>query len=85
MQLFIDANHLSPYAMSAFVALREKGIPFDTVLVNLQQAEHLASAYSAISLTQRVPSINDNGFHLSESSAICEYLESANLLRVAHR
>jgi glutathione S-transferase len=75
MQLFIDANHLSPYAMSAFVALREKGIPFDTVLVNLQQAEHMASAYSAISLTQRVPSINDNGFHLSESSAICEYLE----------
>jgi len=75
MQLFIDANYLSPYAMSAFVALTEKRIHFDTVLVNLQQAEHLASGYSAISTTGRVPSINDNGFHLSESSAICEYLE----------
>lgn len=75
MQLFIDANYLSPYAMSAFVALTEKGLAFDTVRVNLQQAEHLADGYAAIFKTRRVPSINDGGFHLSESSAICEYLE----------
>jgi glutathione S-transferase len=75
MQLFIDSNYLSPYAMSAFVALREKAIAFDLTLVNLQDAQHLAPAYAGISATKRVPSINHNGFHLSESSAICEYLE----------
>jgi glutathione S-transferase len=75
MQLFIDSNHLSPYAMSAFVALREKGISFEKVLINLQAAEHLAATYAGVSTTQRVPAINDNGFYLSESSAICEYLE----------
>ena len=61
--------------MSVFVALREKGISFEKALVNLQGAEHLAPAYANVSTTRRVPSINDDGFHLSESSAICEYLE----------
>ena len=75
MQFFIDSNHLSPYAMSVFVALREKGISFEKVLINLQAAEHLAATYAGVSTTQRVPTINDNGFHLSESSAICEYFE----------
>ena len=75
MKLFVDANYLSPYAMSAFVALREKRIPFETLLVNLQHEEHLAPAYAQVSTTRRVPAISDNGFNLSESSAICEYLE----------
>ncbi len=71
MKLFIDSNYLSPYAMSAYVALREKAIPFDFVLVNLQSAEHQADAYADISNTQRVPALSDNGFNLAESSAIC--------------
>jgi glutathione S-transferase len=75
MQLFTDSNYLSPYAMSVFVSLREKGIAFDTVPVDLEQSEHLAPVYAGISTTRRIPSINDNGFLLSESSAICEYLE----------
>lgn len=75
MQLFTDSNYLSPYAMSVFVALREKGIAFDTVPVDLAQSEHLAPAYAGIVATRRIPSIDDNGLHLSESSAICEYLE----------
>ncbi len=75
MKLFIDSNYLSPYAMSAYVALREKSIPFEVALVNLQSAEHQAASYACISNTQRVPTLSDNGFNLSESSAICEYLE----------
>ncbi|MEZ5650955.1 MAG: glutathione transferase [Burkholderiaceae bacterium] len=75
MRLFIDSNHLSPYAMSVFVALREKSIPFETVRVDLQKGEHHEPTYGAISMTRRVPSIDDDGFHLSESSAICEYLD----------
>jgi glutathione S-transferase len=37
MKLFVDANYLSPYAMSVFVALREKRLPFETVLINLER------------------------------------------------
>lgn len=61
--------------MSAFVALREKGVPVELVPVNLQRADHLAPEYAALSTTNRVPTLSDGGFNLSESSAICEYIE----------
>lgn len=75
MKLFVDSNYLSPYAMTVFVALREKRLPFETVLVNLGRHEQLDPLYAEVSTTRRVPTISDDGFHLSESSAICEYLE----------
>lgn len=75
MKLFVDSNYLSPYAMTAFVALREKQIPFELVLVNLGRQEQSDPLYAEVSTTRRVPALSDDGFHLSESSAICEYLE----------
>ncbi|HEX5276969.1 MAG TPA: glutathione transferase [Fluviicoccus sp.] len=77
MKLFVDANFLSPYALSAYVALREKGLPFETVPVDLQAGAHRTGAMSALSVTLRVPTLSDGDFHLSESSAIAEYLEDA--------
>ncbi|MDD3353263.1 glutathione transferase [Zoogloea sp.] len=75
MKLFVDANYLSPYALSVFVALREKNIPFEMTPVNLQNGEHLAAGHARLSRTRRIPCIDDHGFHLSESSAICEYID----------
>jgi len=75
MKLYVDSNYLSPYCMTAFVALREKNVPFDMMLVNLQRNGHWADDYVEISNVRRVPAISDNGFNLSESSAICEYIE----------
>lgn len=75
MKLFIDSNYLSPYAMSAFVALREKSVPFEVALIDLQGSGHLSAQYARFSTTLRVPTLSHNGFNLSESSAICEYLE----------
>lgn len=75
MKLFVDSNYFSPYAMSAFVALREKAISFDMVTVDLEKLAHHAPAYAQVSGTQRVPMLVDEDFHLCESSAICEYLE----------
>ena len=75
MKLFVDSEYLSPYAMSVFVALREKQIPFEIAFVDLDRAEHLAPRYASLSTTLRVPTLSDGAFHLSESSAICEYLE----------
>jgi glutathione S-transferase len=73
--LYVDRFWISPYAYSSFVALEEKRVPFTTVEVALDRKEQLGEAYRAGSLTNRVPAIEHDGFWLSESSAIAEYLE----------
>lgn len=77
LQLFVDAQFTSPYAMSAFVALREKGLLFDIEPVDLAAQHNLRSNYREISLTCRVPTLEHGAISLSESSAITEYLEEA--------
>ena len=72
LTLFVDAYRISPYAMSAFVALEEKGLPYTLVDVALQQKAHQAPGYAA--RTGRVPSLQHGSFTLAESSAIAEYL-----------
>ncbi|MDJ0705581.1 MAG: glutathione transferase [Leptolyngbyaceae cyanobacterium MO_188.B28] len=73
--LYVDSKFISPYAMSAFVTLIEKGFPFEIQTVNLDAQENQQSDYSNLSLTRRVPTLTHGDFHLSESSAISEYLE----------
>ncbi|WP_144638841.1 glutathione transferase [Bordetella genomosp. 13] len=75
LRLYVDAQYASPYAMSAFVALTEKGLPFDLVTLDLGKQENLRPDYADASLTRRVPTLLHGGFSLSESSAITEYLE----------
>lgn len=75
IQLYVDARMTSPYALSAFVALTEKRVPFTLHTIDLAtQAQH-APEYVAVSVTQRVPTLVHGDFALSESSAIDEYLE----------
>ncbi|WP_380179464.1 glutathione transferase [Kalamiella sp. sgz302252] len=73
--LWSDACFFSPYVMSAFVALSEKGVPFSVKRVDLASNQHLQEAYGAVSLTRRVPALQIDDFLLSESSAIADYLE----------
>lgn len=75
LTLYVDSQFVSPYAMSAFVTLHEKGLPFDIRPLNLAARENYAADYSTISLTCRVPALAHGDFSLSESSAISEYLE----------
>jgi glutathione S-transferase len=72
--LYVDARFASPYAMSAFVALHEKGLPFEIATIDLAANANQESNYAAISLTRRIPTMVYDGFSLSESSAITEYL-----------
>ena len=74
MQLYIDSNYASPYAMSVFVALHEKKLAFEITTIDLSSGAASTPAYTKISLTQRVPTLVDGDFSLSESSAITEYL-----------
>ncbi|HZZ85851.1 MAG TPA: glutathione transferase [Anaeromyxobacteraceae bacterium] len=73
--LYGDANWHSPYAFSCYVALREKGLPFEFRTLSLYGGEHRAPDYQRNSLTGRVPALRHGDFWLSESSAIDEYLE----------
>ncbi|MEM6049247.1 glutathione transferase [Erwinia sp. P7711] len=75
VMLWSDACFFSPYVMSVFVALSEKGVPFSLQRVDLASQQHLQPAYGEISLTRRVPTLQIDDFLLSESSAIAEYLE----------
>jgi len=77
MRLYVDHLYTSPYAMSVFVTLREKGLAFDTVTLDLDAAQQHAADFARLSLTQRVPTLLEGDFALSESSAITEYLEQA--------
>ncbi|MBP7579631.1 MAG: glutathione transferase [Vogesella sp.] len=76
LELYVDSRFLSPYAMSVFVVLHEKGLPFQCHGVDLDGGANLQPDYAAASLTARVPLLVEGDFRLSESSAIAEYLET---------
>jgi glutathione S-transferase len=63
--------------MSAFVALTEKQLSFEVRTLDLAVAANNDPEYARTSLTQRVPTLIDGDFALSESSAIAEYLNDA--------
>lgn len=75
MLLYVDAQFASPYAMSAFVALHEKSLAFEMRALDLANGENRRPEYARQSLSQRVPTLVDGDFALSESSAIAEYLD----------
>ncbi|WP_242394939.1 glutathione transferase [Anaeromyxobacter oryzisoli] len=65
----------SPYVFSAFVALKEKGLPFQVELLDLAAGQHRRPEYAGPSFTGRIPALRHGDFWLAESSAIDEYLE----------
>jgi glutathione S-transferase len=74
MLLYVDANFASPYALVAFVSLLEKGLTFDIEPLDLSVKANLEPAFAAASITRRIPTLIHDDFALSESSAICEYV-----------
>jgi len=75
MLLYVDTQFTSPYAMSAFVALRAKDLSFDLLPLDLAAGAHRQPAFAATSITRRIPTLVHDDFWLSESSAIAEYLD----------
>ena len=73
--LYVDSLFTSPYALSAFVALSEKGLPFSLKTVDLEAGQQRDAAYMERALTARVPALVEGDFALTESSAITEYLD----------
>lgn len=73
--LWSDSDFFPPYVMSVYVALKEKGLPFTLKTVNLNLGEQLKPGWKGYTATRRVPLLDVDGFELSESSAITEYLD----------
>ncbi|MRV70922.1 glutathione transferase [Duganella sp. FT92W] len=75
LKLYVNSEFSSPYAMSVFVTLKEKGIPFDLEVLDLDAGQHREAAYRDLALNGRIPALVHGDFVLTESSAITEYLE----------
>lgn len=72
--LTVDSLFASPWAMTVFVALREKGVPFTVATLDLARGEQHGD-FARRALTGRVPALADGDFVLTESTAITEYLD----------
>ena len=70
MHLYADSHYTSTNAMSEFLALHEKQLPFDITTIDLSSDAALAPAYAKLSLTRRVPPLLDGDFALSGPSVI---------------
>jgi glutathione S-transferase len=75
--LYVDANFASPYALVVFVSLMEKGLGFEIEPLDLVSRAHHDPKFAKTSITRRIPTLIHEGFALSESSAICEYIDEA--------
>jgi glutathione S-transferase len=77
LELFGNSRVTSPYVLSVYAALVEKGLPFELTLLNLEQGEQNRPDFVAHSVTNRVPTLRHGKAWFSESLAILEYLEEA--------
>ena len=75
LTLYVDSNFTSPYAMSVFVTLIEKKLPFEMHKIDLDAGENLRAPYRDLGMSGRVPTLVHGDLVLTESSAITEYLE----------
>ena len=75
MKFYDCSTAPSPRRVRIFLA--EKGIEPEVVEVDLRNGEHLGEAFRAINPDCTVPVLElDDGTHITEAFAICQYLES---------
>ncbi|MEY4543880.1 MAG: hypothetical protein RL685_75 [Pseudomonadota bacterium] len=77
LELFGNSRVTSPYVLSVYAALIEKGVEFELTLLDLDKGEQHRPDFVAHSITNRVPTLRHGQLWLSESLAILEYLEEA--------
>ncbi|NET60989.1 MAG: glutathione S-transferase family protein [Symploca sp. SIO2E6] len=67
---------LSPIARRVWIALLEKEIPFEPVIVNLRDGEQLKPEFLSLNPFNHVPVLLDGELRILESLAILDYLEA---------
>ena len=69
-------NPRSTFSRRVRIALAEKNIHYEEVVVDMAKRGHKSPEYLALNPYGRVPVIDDDGFILYESTAILNYLET---------
>jgi glutathione S-transferase len=73
--LYVEASWSSPWVCTAYVALREKALPFTTAIAMLRKGSGVIDGMHERTLTGTAPVLQHGGFWLAESLAIVEYLD----------
>lgn len=68
----------SPFAWKVWLALECKQLPYDLRVLSADAGDLRTAKFLALNPRGKVPVIVDDGFVLTESSAIVEYLEERN-------
>lgn len=63
-----------PPSLAVRMALKALDIPFELVNVDYCAGEHLTDKYAEMNPQKEIPVLDDDGFYLSESIAILQYL-----------
>lgn len=64
----------SPFSWKVWLALEHLRVPYDMKILSIDRGDLKSSSYLAINPRGKAPAIVDEGFVLSESAAIVEYL-----------
>lgn len=76
LALIIAEKNVSSWSMRPWLALKEKGVPFEERVISLlEPVEVRREKLRAVSQNGKVPALDDDGFVLCESLAIMEYIE----------
>jgi glutathione S-transferase len=67
---------MSTYSRRVRIALLEKQVPHELVVVDMAARKHRDPSYLALNPYGRVPTMQEDGFVLYESTAILNYLEA---------
>ncbi|PIL25475.1 hypothetical protein GSI_13365 [Ganoderma sinense ZZ0214-1] len=74
MVLKLYGNPHSTCTARVRTVLEELSLPFELVVVDFAKREHKAPEFTAVQPFGQVPYLDDDGFRLFESRAICRYL-----------
>lgn len=76
MTIKLYHHPLSTFSRRVVIALLEKQIPYESIVLDMAARKHREPAYLALNPYGRVPTIEDDGFVLYESTPILTYLEA---------
>lgn len=74
MVLKLYGSALAACTQRVLVTLKEKNVPYELINVDLTKGEHKTPAYLEKQPFGQIPYIDDDGFILFESVAICKYI-----------
>lgn len=74
MVIKIHGAKQSTCTRRVLTALIEKGVPYELVPVNFAAAEHKSPAFLALQPFGKVPVLEDDGYFVFESRAMCRYI-----------